>query len=93
MIIRTDILAMLADELDAARDQIEALGVSLMRDEAVVRRHMTELQALDHIGQRCMAVAEILRSDDMHQATNATGLESITARLSSLIEALAKHAH
>ena len=93
MIVQGDILAMLADELDAARDQLEGLGASLMCDDAVVRRHMTELQALDHIGQRCMAIAAILRSEDLHRATGGASLESITGRLTALVEALANRAH
>ena len=78
---QSDLLALLADELEAARAQLEALGVVLIGDPLVAVRHITELQALDHAGQRCGSIAEILRSRDLHAATEAAGLESIPARL------------
>ncbi|MES2498863.1 MAG: hypothetical protein V4618_22330 [Pseudomonadota bacterium] len=78
---RSDLLAMLAEELDAARAQLEALGLVLIDDSDVAARHVTELQALDHVGQRCASVAAILRSDDLHAASLGACLESITARL------------
>ncbi|KRB79484.1 hypothetical protein ASE00_19545 [Sphingomonas sp. Root710] len=79
-----DLLAMLADELDAARAQLEALGVTLIGDANVATRHMTELQSLDHVGQRCASIASILRADDLHAASHAAKLESIPARLATL---------
>ncbi|KKC27574.1 hypothetical protein [Sphingomonas sp. SRS2] len=83
-ISQDDILAMLADELDAARAQLEVLGIALAGDETVAARHMTGLQALDHVGQRCASVAAILRADDLHAASHAASLESIPARLATL---------
>lgn len=83
-ITRPDLLAMLADELDAARAQLEALGLALVDDSAVAARHVTELQALDHVGQRCASVAAILRAEDLQAATQDATLESITARLAGL---------
>ena len=84
-ITQEHLLAMLADELDAARMQLEALGMALIGDSVVAARHMTELQTLDHVSQRCASVAEILRADDLHAASHAARLESIPARLESLI--------
>jgi hypothetical protein len=76
-----ELLAMLADELDAARGQIEALGVALVSDRLVAVRYITELQALDHVGQRCASIAAILRADDRIAAGHQAQLESIPARL------------
>ncbi len=83
-VTRSDLLAMLADELDAARAQLEALGHVLIEDVDMAIRHVTELQAIDHVGQRCASVAAILRAEDMHAATSGATLESITARLADL---------
>lgn len=83
-ISQEDLLAMLADELDTARAQLEALGVALIGDTKVAARHMTELQSLDHVGQRCASIASILRAEDLHAASHAAKLESIPARLATL---------
>ena len=85
-ISQDDLFAMLADVLDAAREQLETLGVALIGDASVAVRHIGQLQALDHVGQRCASVATILRSNDRHAASHAAPLDSITARLASLIE-------
>lgn len=78
------LLAMLADELDAACAQLETLGVVLIGDVGIASRHVTQLQALDHVGQRCASVAAILRAEDLHAASLAACLESITDRLAAL---------
>lgn len=78
---RSDLLALLADELDAARAQLEALGLALADDAELANRHLIQLQALDHAGQRCACVATILRADDLHAATLGATLESIATRL------------
>jgi len=80
-----DLLALLADELDIARAQLEALGVALIGDPLVAARYMAELQALDHAGQRCTSIAAILRAEDRIAAVHAAPLESIPARLSSIV--------
>jgi len=90
-ISQEDLLAMLAEELDAAHAQLEELGVRLCGDPVVARDHVGPLQALDYVGQRCASVAAILRSDDMQAASHAATLESITGRLASLIEGLGVH--
>lgn len=78
---QNDLLALLAEELDAAHAQLEALGVVLIGDPLVAVRHISELQALDHAGQRCASIAEILRSRNLHAAAEAARLESIPARM------------
>lgn len=84
-ISQDELLAMLADELDAARLQLEAMGDLLIGDPDVVARHITALQALDHVGQRCASIAAILRADDRHAASHTASLESITERLAALV--------
>lgn len=79
-----DLLALLADELDAARGQLEALGLALIADLATAARHVTELQAIDHVGQRCASIATILRADDVDAASRAAPLETITERIAAL---------
>ncbi len=75
------ILKILADELDLAQQQIEALGVALCADSAVVEAHLPHLQLLDQAGQRCASIADILRSPDIRSATRNAPLESIARRL------------
>lgn len=84
-ISQDQLLTMLADELDAARAQLEALGVALIGDSKVATRHIGRLQAIDHIGQRCASIAAILRSDDLLDASVSARLESIPARLEALL--------
>ena len=78
---QNDLLTLLAEELEEARTQLEALGIVLIGDPLVAVRHITELQALDHAGQRCAQIAGILRSGDLHAAATSAGLDSIPARL------------
>ena len=80
-ISQNEVLAMLADELDAAQGQLEELGVALLAHPGVGRACLRELQALDHVSQRCASIATILRSDDIHAATYAATLESIAGLL------------
>ncbi|ATE63090.1 hypothetical protein [Rhizorhabdus dicambivorans] len=79
----SDLLALLADELDAARGQLEALGQNLISDQEIAARHVIELQAIDHVGQRCASIATILRGDDAG-ASRAAPLETIIARVAAL---------
>lgn len=80
--ISTDqLLAMLASELDAAKVQLEQLGLALTLNPATAAAHVRELQALDHCSQRCASVAAILRAEDMAAATHAASLESIVDRV------------
>jgi hypothetical protein len=81
---QNDLLTLLAEELEAAHAQLEALGVVLIGDPLVAVRHITELQALDHAGQRCASIAEILRSRNLHAAAEAARLESIPARMRAI---------
>ena len=78
------LLATLAVELDEARADLERLGTALCANPTVAMAHVGELQSLDHIGQRCAAIATILRSSDMHSAGQAAPLETIADRIGSL---------
>lgn len=73
------LLARLADELDAARKQVETLGVALCGHPELVRHVTVEMQSLDHVAQRCDNIARILRAPDMLEEGSASGLESIRA--------------
>lgn len=75
------LLALLADELDALRSELEGLGVSLCADPVVARGHMAALQSLDQIGQRQAAVADILRAPDRVEAARDVRLEAMARRL------------
>lgn len=83
MTIDRRILMLLAEELDSARHEIEALGLALCSDAAIAARHVGDLQRLDHIGQRQMEVAEILRAPDMAAAAAKTRLEAMHGRLNA----------
>jgi len=76
------LLALLADELDLARGQLEALGLDLIADLETAARHVTALQAIDHVGQRCASVATILRGEGV-TADRAAPLETIVQRISA----------
>ncbi len=75
--IDVKLLARLADELDAARVQVETLGVALCGHPELVRQVTVEMQSLDHVGQRCGNIARILRAPDMLEEGSASGLETI----------------
>lgn len=80
------LLAMLAGELDDARADLERLGTALCSNALLAAAHLEELQALDHVVQRCASVAQILRSRDMRAASQAATLESISDRFASVAE-------
>ncbi len=78
---QADLLAALAGELDAAKAQLEQLGVALIMNPQTAAAHTKELQALDHVGQRCATIADILRSADLKAASHGASLESIANRV------------
>lgn len=78
-----ELLILLAEELEAVHLRLEAVGVHLCNDPEVTRRHLTDLQSLDHIGQRCSTIATILRSDDRLHALRTATLEAISARVAT----------
>lgn len=78
------LLDTLADDLDAARDDLEALGQVLCADESVAARFIGVLQAIDAIGQRQGVAAAVLRSPDPYAAAAAVTLESVRGRFRSL---------
>ena len=77
----TALFRSLADELDAARTDLEALSGSLCADPDIVTRHVAALQTLDDVGQRQAAAASVLRAGDPLAAVAAIPLDAMRARL------------
>ncbi len=67
-------LAIVARELSALAAEIEDVGAGLCADPAVIVAHMTLLQAIDLIGQRQRALADLLRAADFGDAVAACTL-------------------
>ena len=75
------LLRALADELDAARHDLEALAATLCADPAIALRHLGALQTIDQVGQRPAAPPSILRAP--------APLEAVRRRLSAVLDQLA----
>jgi len=73
--------ACIAQELEAMRTALEDLGEALCADRALVRRHLTALQAIDELCQRHEHLARILRGADMMAEVRATSLDALRLRL------------
>lgn len=72
----------LADVLVALTASLGDLAYDLGSDADTLRRHMTSLQAVDHITQSQLAIAEILRSSaSMADRISAVTLEGLAERL------------
>lgn len=67
-------LEVIARELAALAADIETLGAELCADPAVVSKHATSLQAVDLIGQRQRALAEMLRAEKFDDALEECNL-------------------
>ena len=83
------LLAALADELDAARRDLEALAATLCADPDIVLRHLGALQTIDEVGQRQAVAAAILRAPDPLAAAAAVPLEAVRRRLSPVLDHIA----
>ena len=83
------LLLALADELDAARHDLEALAATLCADPAIALHHLGALQTIDEVGQRQAATAAILRAPDPLAAAAIVPLEAVRCRLSSVLDQLA----
>lgn len=77
----------LADDLDAARIELEALGETLCTDISVALRFSGVLQAIDTIAQRQGAAAAVLRATDPRAAAAAVTLEALRHRLTPFLTA------
>lgn len=80
----TDDLAVLraiAAELEASRQCLEQLGMTLCLDPHLVQRHLPALQGLDELGQRQTCLAEVLRSSDMGGAVTRIPLDTLRDRM------------
>lgn len=67
-------LEVIALELAALAADIETIGAELCADPAVALKHGTSLQAVDAIGQRQRALAELLLADKFDDALGACNL-------------------
>lgn len=71
----------IADELERSRGEMEALGVALCADPALIAAHGGALQALDRLGQQQLALATLLRADDPVRAVRGITLGDLKKRL------------
>lgn len=71
----------LAEQLDAARALIEAMGDDLVADPDVLSRHAKALQAVDIVGQMLGHIANVVRADDRAGAVDAIGMAQLKAKL------------
>ena len=77
----------LADELGIASRLLGELAYDLSSDEATLRRHLTSLQAIDHVTQIMLAVADLLRAEgDSAELLASVTLESTAGRLRQAAE-------
>lgn len=71
-----------ADELIRLNGSLDRLMIALAGDPDVLRRHMTDLQAIDGICQVQRALADLLLSEEPVGASiDAVPLEAMAARL------------
>lgn len=76
----------LADELVALTAVLAAFAAELGADIEVVRRHMGALQAVDHISQVQLALADILRAHGSDRdRVAAVPLEALASRLHAAV--------
>ncbi|WP_139198066.1 hypothetical protein [Sphingomonas gellani] len=77
-----------AGELVRLNGSLDRLLVALAGDPEVLRRHMTDLQAIDDMSQVQCALADLLLSDEpMGAGIDAVPLEAMAARLRDGIQA------
>jgi hypothetical protein len=76
-------LTAVADVLDELGHEIEQLGTALCRDPAFAARHISELQAIDHIAQKQLALAVLMRADCPANALAIMGLDCLRMRLTT----------
>jgi hypothetical protein len=74
----------LAEELEYARRLLDQMGESLSSDPIVIARHLTDLQAVDIIGQIIGHIANIVRSSDPAGAVERIGMADLKGRLKRL---------
>lgn len=76
-----DLRLKLASELEAMRNEMEEIGVSLCFDEEVMLRCLSHLQRLDELGQRSTWIADLVRSADPASRVADITLASLAERL------------
>ena len=71
----------MAEELDYARRQLDAMGDALAADFLIVKRHGVTLQSFDIIGQVLGHLATVVRSVDRGEAVERIGMGELKTRL------------
>jgi len=77
-------LSEIAEVLAELGAEIEELGASLCRDPAFVQVHIAELQAIDLIAQKQLAIARLLLAECPKTTLDSIGLEDLKERLAML---------
>lgn len=79
----------LADELVGLTTQLSDLAYDLGSNSDTLRRHMESLQAIDHVTQVQLAIAELLRDDEpLAQRLASIPLQDLADRLTGRMEAV-----
>lgn len=81
------VLQAIAAELEASRQSLEQMGMTLCLDPNLVQAHLPTLQGLDELGQRQTCLAQVLRAADMHAAVAHIPLDALRDRMAEHIEA------
>ena len=71
----------LAEELEFVRRRLDAIGTILATDPALLARHATSLQDLDHIDQTLGHIAKVIAADDKSAAADRISLSELKSRL------------
>lgn len=72
-------LRIIADLLRHLGQQTEQIGTILCGDAEFVSQHYTQLQEIDAMSQRQMAIAALLESDNLEQSLRDCRLEWVAA--------------
>lgn len=84
------VLHAIAVELEATRECLEQLGMTLCLDPELVQAHLPSLQKLDELGQRQFCLAQVLRAADMRTAIAQIPLDALRDRMAENIQGQAK---
>jgi hypothetical protein len=80
------VLHAIAAELEASRQCMEQLGMTLCLDPNLVRSHLPALQKLDELGQRQFCLAQVLRAADMRTAMAHIPLDALRDRMAEHVQ-------
>ena len=80
------VLHAIAAELEASRQCMEQLGMTLCLDPNLVQAHLPALQKLDELGQRQFCLAQVLRAGDMRTAIAHIPLDALRDRMAEHVQ-------